>query len=116
MDLNTFRILALDYPETSEQPHFEKTSFRVKKKIFATYDDKTGLLCFKFSEATQDVYTTLASRFAYKVPNKWGKQGWTFVKLAEAPDALLKDALLQSYKQVAPPQLTAQFKESDLEE
>lgn len=35
--LDTLRHLALSLPETTEEPHFEKTSFRVKKKIFA-YD------------------------------------------------------------------------------
>lgn len=27
----TVRKMALSYPETTEEPHFEKTSFRVKK-------------------------------------------------------------------------------------
>lgn len=30
--LEIFRELALSFPETTEEPHFEKTSFRVKKK------------------------------------------------------------------------------------
>ena len=30
------RALALAFPETAEQPHFERTSFRVAGKIFAT--------------------------------------------------------------------------------
>jgi hypothetical protein len=30
------RALALALPETTEQPHFERTSFRVRGKIFAT--------------------------------------------------------------------------------
>jgi hypothetical protein len=30
------RALALGLPETTEQPHFERTSFRVAGKIFAT--------------------------------------------------------------------------------
>jgi hypothetical protein len=31
-----FRALALALPEATEQPHFERASFRVGKKIFAT--------------------------------------------------------------------------------
>ena len=31
-----FRALALSLPEAHEAPHFERTSFRVGKKIFAT--------------------------------------------------------------------------------
>jgi hypothetical protein len=40
VDIATFRQLARSFPETSEQPHFEKPSFRVGKKIFATLDLK----------------------------------------------------------------------------
>ena len=36
MRLETARRFALSLPETTEQPHFEKSSFRVKGKIFAT--------------------------------------------------------------------------------
>lgn len=38
--IDSFRKTALSFAETSEQPHFKKTSFRVGKKIFATYDEK----------------------------------------------------------------------------
>jgi hypothetical protein len=33
------------FPKATEEPHFEKTSFRVKKKFFATYDKKNKRAC-----------------------------------------------------------------------
>ena len=33
--IETFRALALSFPETVGLPHFDLTSFRIKKKIFA---------------------------------------------------------------------------------
>ncbi len=30
--IDSLRKLALSFPEATEEPHFEKTSFRVKKK------------------------------------------------------------------------------------
>src|SRR5439155_19096500 len=36
MDLEAARQFALSLPETTEEPHFEKASFRVRGKIFAT--------------------------------------------------------------------------------
>lgn len=38
MNFPQFRTLSLALPEVVEAPHFEKVSFRVKNKIFATYD------------------------------------------------------------------------------
>jgi hypothetical protein len=34
--IEQFRLWALSFPEATEELHFEKTSFRIKKKIFAT--------------------------------------------------------------------------------
>jgi hypothetical protein len=40
MNQEQLRTLALSFSETTEEPHFGKTFFRVKKKIFAAYDEK----------------------------------------------------------------------------
>jgi len=73
--ITTLRKLALSFPETSEDPHFEKTSFRVKKKIFATYDNKTKRACIKLPEIYQDVFSLADKTIIFPVANKWGKQG-----------------------------------------
>jgi hypothetical protein len=73
--------LALSFPETTEEPHFEKTSFRVRKKIFATYDEMNHRACLKLSEVDQNVFSTNQTGVIYPVPNKWGKQGWTFFEM-----------------------------------
>ena len=36
VSIDGFRKICLSFPNTMEQPHFEKTSFRVNKKIFAS--------------------------------------------------------------------------------
>ena len=56
VDEKIFREMALSFPEVTEQKHFEKTSFRVNKKIFATLDVPNKLECVKFSEIDQDVF------------------------------------------------------------
>lgn len=81
VDSNTLRELALSFPETSEQPHFEKTSFRVAKKIFITYNEKNRQACIKLSQTDQDIFCVFDKTVIFPVPNKWGKQGWTFINM-----------------------------------
>ena len=112
VNLDTLRTLALSFPEATEAPHFEKTSFRVKKKIFATYDDKLKRVCIKLSEIDQDVYGLIDATMIYPVNNKWGKQGWTLIELEKVSLELLKEALIAAYCEVAPASLAAQLKSS----
>ena len=48
--IDYLRHIALSFPNTTELPHFEKTSFRVKNKIFVIYDEKNNRACVKLSE------------------------------------------------------------------
>ena len=113
--IDTLRKLALSFPETTEEPHFEKTSFRVKKKIFATYDEKNNRACLKFSEVDQDVFSAIDKTAIYPVPNKWGKQGWTFVELDKINDTVIMDALTTAYCEVAPKKLAEKIRRKDID-
>jgi predicted DNA-binding protein (MmcQ/YjbR family) len=105
----TFRELALSFAEATEQPHFEKASFRVKKKIFVTLDEAKSITCVKFSETDQSVYCLIDETMIWPVPNKWGKQGWTLINLKKIKKELLKDALTAAYCSVAPKALAALY-------
>jgi predicted DNA-binding protein (MmcQ/YjbR family) len=100
IDESTLREIALSFPGTAEQPHFEKTSFRVKKKIFATYSAYDKRACLKLSEIDQSVFCSINQAAIYPVPNKWGKQGWTLFELNLIEKEMLYDALETSYKEV----------------
>ena len=109
MNNDQFRRLAFTFSEVEEKPHFEKTSFRVRKKIFATLDQKKEIVCLKVNEVDQSVFCDISRGAIYPVPNKWGKQGWTLVELQKVNDELLKDALKISYCSVAPKDLAARY-------
>lgn len=96
----TFRQLSLTFPEATEEPHFEKTSFRIKKKIFATLDLKNNIACVKLSATDQDVFCLIDKVIIYPVPNKWGQQGWTLINLAKIKMPLLTDVLTTAYHEV----------------
>ena len=93
-----FRKLALALDGVTEEPHFERTPFRVNKKIVATLDVKSQLVCLMLDEIQQSVFCSFDSSVIYPVPNKWGKQGATYVELKEVRKDMLKDILNEAYK------------------
>ena len=107
------REIALSFPEVNEAPHFEKTSFRAQKKIFASYSTQDKRACLKLSEIDQSVFSTHQSGGVYPVPNKWGKQGWTFIELKNIKKEMLTDALTTAYCSVAPKRLTQKYSDEE---
>ncbi|HEY0740999.1 MAG TPA: MmcQ/YjbR family DNA-binding protein [Chryseosolibacter sp.] len=110
--LAMLRKLALSFPEATEEPHFEKTSFRVKKKIFATYDANNRRACIKLSETDQDVFSKMSKRSIYPLDNKWGKQGWTLIEMPKVNKDMFNDAIITAYCEVAPSMLADQVRAS----
>lgn len=114
--IDDLRTLALSFPEATEEPHFEKTSFRVRKKIFAAYDQKNNRTTIKLSEIDQDVFSIADKHGIYPVPNKWGKQGWTQIDMSKVNKDLFTDALTTAYCEVAPNNLVQVVKLNKNEE
>jgi predicted DNA-binding protein (MmcQ/YjbR family) len=102
--------LALSFPETSEEPHFEKTSFRVKGKIFVSFDVVNNKAFVKLSEVDQDVFASSDHNAIYPVDNKWGQQGWTIIEMAKVNKKLFEDIITTAYCTVAPKKLAQQIR------
>ena len=96
--ISTFRNLALSFPGSSEQPHFDLISFRVNKKIFATLNADKQLVCLMLTEIDQSVFMASDSSIIYPVPNKWGMKGATYVELTKVRKSILKDGLTHAYQ------------------
>jgi hypothetical protein len=105
MTPKALQAFALSLPEAHEEPHFERTSFRVGKKIFATMtpDGKEAMV-----RVDPDGVGALLSGqpdvfFSYG--------GWTTrngslgVRLAKVDAALMKRLVTDSWKHVAPARL-----------
>ena len=103
--IKTFKTLALSFPETMELPHFDLTSFRVKKKIFATLSKEKQRAMLKLSSVDQSVFCSFDKTIVYPVPGAWGKKGCTYFELTAIKKEMLKDALTQAYCTVAPKSL-----------
>ncbi|MCW3087473.1 MAG: hypothetical protein JWQ78_859 [Sediminibacterium sp.] len=98
VSIDTFRKMALAFPDTDEHPHFHLQSFRVKKKIFATLWQKENRAMLKLSLVDQSVFCAYDTTVFYPVPGGWGKKGATFVDLKKVRKDMLTDALTTAYE------------------
>lgn len=108
-----FSILAKSFDQVVTSPHFEKESFRIRKKIFATLDVKNQVATVKLTAIDQSVFCAFDKTIIYPVEGAWGKQGWTLVNLKEIRKSMLQDLLTRAYCTVAPSKLAQQYKSGE---
>lgn len=94
------RRLALALPEAHEEGHFDKPSFRVRKRIFATIGDAESVVVLKIPVDDQEVLLT-AKPEAF-VTNAWSKQGWLGVRLDQIEEDLFEELLEGAWRRIAP--------------
>ncbi|MFM1875666.1 MAG: hypothetical protein RL266_1403 [Bacteroidota bacterium] len=79
--METFRELALGYENATEEPHFEKVSYRLKNKIFATLDLQARTAVVKLTLEQQAAVLEEHPDSSLPVKGAWGKKGWTSIDL-----------------------------------
>ena len=112
MRLETARRFALSLPETTEEPHFEKSSFRVKGKIFATVPEGGKLLHVNV-EPDEGAALVQEQPDAFEAI-VWGKQArtdWIRVHLAKADWAVVQELLEEAWRRKAPTRVRAAYDE-----
>lgn len=106
MKLEQARRYALSLPETTQEPHFEFTSFRVRGKIFATAPPGAAFLHVFVDEDLRAPHMA-ASPHAFEAL-RWGaKVVGLRITLARADAATVERLLLESWKRKAPKRLAA---------
>ena len=96
-----FKTLALSFPQTEANPHFDRIAFKVTgKTIFATLHEDSATANLKLSPVDQSVFCDFGKKAVYPVPNKWGLQGWTTFELKNVPKELMRDALNTAHQEV----------------
>jgi len=101
-----FRKLALKLPEATEGSHFGVADFRVANKIFATLAyEKTGYGVLMLTPEQLAGMVADAGEIFSPVPNAWGCQGATLVKLAAVKPDILEPALRTAWLRRAPKEL-----------
>jgi hypothetical protein len=97
-------------PETSEEPHFEKSSFRVKGKIFATVPEGGNQL--HIFVTPDEARALIAEDPVVFEEIRWGKKvadSWVRVNLAKADRTLVCELLEDAWRLKAPKRVVASF-------
>ena len=108
-DVKIFIRLALFFEGAVETTHFEKRSFRVNKRIFATLDETNNRAVLKLSLVDQSVFCAFDAAIIYPESGTWGRHGWTVVELKKVKKPMLQDALTSAFCHVAPKKLSALY-------
>ena len=111
VQLDRLRRACLALPEAFEQEAWGEPTFRVKKRMFASFagthhrDGHVAAWC----PAPLGVQEALvrADAAAYFVPPYVGVKGWIGIELANVSDAALRDHVVEAYCMVAPKKLQA---------
>jgi hypothetical protein len=104
------RQFALSLPETTEEPHFEKSSFRVRGKIFATVPE--GGMSLHLFVDEDEVRSLVGARPDVYEPLTWGKRtvpDGVCVNLPAADRAQMQELLEEAWRRRAPKRVVAAF-------
>lgn len=110
MELDAARRFALSLPETTEEPHFDMSSFRVKGKIFATVP-QGGATLHVFVDPDEG-RALLAEEAPAFEQIAWGKQlrtDWIRVHLRLADVAQVRELLEDAWRMKAPKRVLAAY-------
>ena len=108
MRLETARRFALSLPDATEEPHFEKSSFRVRGKIFATVPEGGKHLHVQVDPV--ELQALVASDPAAYEQIVWGKQvksDWVRVTLAKADRDIVCELLEAGWRRKASKRVVA---------
>ncbi len=97
------RKIALELPETSEEPHHDLSSWRVKGKIFATVPDDDHL---RLMLAEEEIRAAVAEYPDFCAELYWGARlAAVLVDLSAAPPDVVSELLNDAWRGKAPPKL-----------
>lgn len=91
----------MSFESVTEEPHFDKASFRINRKIFCTLDPDKNRASLKLSATDQSVYCKIDPAIMFPASGAWGKQGWTVFDLTKVKKGLLTEAMKKAYLTVS---------------
>lgn len=109
LTVDEVRELALAFDDAVEMPHFHLTSFRVRKKIFATMDADKRQVMIALSPIEQSLFVNGDS--IRPVPGAWGLKGSTHFDIDGVDHDVFGHALRVAYRAKAPKVLAQKYED-----
>lgn len=92
-----FQNMALSFEAVTQQAHFDRQSFRVRRNFATLAADGQSANLLLSPDQQQMKCEFHAGSFA-PVANKWGERGWTVVQFASVDPEILKLALEEAWR------------------
>lgn len=105
MTQDDIRALALSLPLAEEHPHFDRASFGVKGKIFATLPPGGEEVVVRLLPEIKESLRQSDPDAVRALPGGWDKGGWTLIAIGFMDDDKLADLIRLAWRQVAPKKL-----------
>jgi predicted DNA-binding protein (MmcQ/YjbR family) len=102
MTQDDIRAVALSLPLAEEHPHFDRASFRVRGKIFATLPPGGEEVVLKLLPEIKESLRQSDPDAVRALPGGWDKGGWTLIAIGSMDDDKLADLIRLAWRQVAP--------------
>jgi hypothetical protein len=100
MHSKEFQDLALSFPGSVSQPHFDRIAFKIPgKRIFTTLHEKSESANIILSLSEQQLFCEI-DKSIFPVANKWGARGWTTFEITKLERAVVLEALRSAYEEI----------------
>ena len=98
---NAAHQIAQDLPGVTEKDHFGGDGFYVNKRIFATLWRDKNEVNVRLSPEQQKAFVEKKAKAFSAVPNAFGRQGWTTIKLGFVDKKMFTQALTAAWENAA---------------
>jgi len=98
VDLEQAHTLLVSMPDAVEEAHFDKPAYKIKGKIFATFNIENKWVTLKLTPEQQNILCEDPA--FYPIPNKWGQMGWTHVDLNQVKKTHFAEAVDLAYQNI----------------
>jgi hypothetical protein len=105
MTQDEVRAIALSLPEAVEQPHFDRPSFRVRGKIFATLPPGGELVVLMLPILVKESVLQTDPEAHVPLPAAWERSGSTQLRIGRMDRQKLADLIRLAWRTKAPKRL-----------